>query len=97
MIVSYCDIQIKLYKLKVLKKHENRVLVSNANKGITINSSIEMIYKVQVYDLSGRSLCQKMNVNNYEFIVQNLGLTHQVLLIKILLNEGQIVTNKIIY
>ncbi|MBP2283804.1 hypothetical protein H4V97_002122 [Flavobacterium sp. CG_23.5] len=93
-VLRYTD---KTLETKSFKKLENTVLVYNTNKEITINSPNEMIYKIQVYDLFGRVLFQKTNVNNNDFIVQNLGLTHQVLLIKILLHDGQIVANKIVY
>jgi hypothetical protein len=91
---SYTD---KTQGAKSLKKIKNTVLVSNSNKQININSSIEMIDKVQVYDLSGRLLYQKMNVDTKEFIIQNLVSSHQVLLIKIVMQDGQIVTGKIMF
>ena len=79
------------------KKTENAVLVSNTNKQINIISSVEMIDKVEVYDLLGRSIYQKTNVSAKEFVIQNLVSSHQALLIKILLNNGQTVSNKIMY
>ena len=51
---------------------ENQVLVSNKNKQIKINSFSETIDKVVVYDLLGRQLYQKANVNNNELILSNL-------------------------
>ncbi|MFE3867393.1 T9SS sorting signal type C domain-containing protein [Flavobacterium sp. LS2P90] len=82
---------------KSFKKPENTVLVSNVNKQITINSSVEMIDKVQVYDLLGRAIYQKMNINNNEFSIQNLIRNHQTLLVKVLLRDGQIVASKIMH
>ncbi|MBG6110854.1 hypothetical protein IWX84_001736 [Flavobacterium sp. CG_9.10] len=78
-------------------KLDNTVLVSNKNKQIKINSSVEMINKVQVYDLWGRSIYQKTNVNTNEFIILNLASAHQTLLVKILLQNGQTFTDKIAY
>jgi hypothetical protein len=75
----------------------NTVLVSNKNKQIKINSSVEMIDKVQVYDLLGRSIYQKINVNTTEFLISNLVSNRQVLLVKIILQNGQTVTKKIVY
>lgn len=75
----------------------NTVFVSNKNKQIKINSSVEMIDKVQIYDLLGRSIYQKMNVNTSEFLISNLVSNHEVLLIKIKLQNGQTVTKKIVY
>ena len=78
-------------------KANMQVVVSVKNKQININSSIETIDKVIVYDLSGRSLYQKINADTKEFSIQNLVSSHQALLIKIVLRNGQIVTSKIIY
>jgi hypothetical protein len=75
----------------------NTVLVSNKNKQIKINSSVEMIDKVQIYDLLGRSIYQKMNVNTTEFLISNLVSNHQALLVKIIFKNGQTVSKKIIY
>ena len=79
------------------EKPENTVLVSNKNKQIKINSSVEMIDKIQIFDLLGRSIYQKMNVNTTEFVIANLISNHQALLVKIILQNGQTVTKKIIY
>jgi hypothetical protein len=76
---------------------ENTVLISNKNKQIEINSSVETINKVQVYDLSGRLIYQKRNVNSNELAIFNLVQNHQTLLVKIVLQNGQTVTRKIIY
>jgi hypothetical protein len=79
------------------EKPENTVLVSNKNKQIKINSSVEMIDKIQIFDLLGRSIYQKMNVNTTEFVIANLVSNHQALLVKVTLGNGETVTEKIIY
>ncbi|WP_052257270.1 T9SS sorting signal type C domain-containing protein, partial [Flavobacterium sp. AED] len=76
---------------------EKTILVSNKNKLIKINSSVEMINKVQVYDLLGRSVYQKIDVDLNELTISNLVINNQVLLVKILLQNGKTVTKKIIY
>lgn len=75
---------------------ENVVLVSNKNRQIEINSSVETINKVQMYDLSGRLIYQKRNVNTYELAISNLVENHQILLVKIVLQNGQTVTKKLL-
>lgn len=72
------------------------VLVSNKNRQIEINSSVEMINKVQMYDLSGRLIYQKRNVNTYELAISNLVGNHQILLVKIVLQNGQTITKKLL-
>jgi hypothetical protein len=76
---------------------ENTVLVSNKNKQIKINSSVEAINKVQVYDLLGKSIYQKINADTNELAISNLVVNHQVLLVKIVLQNGKTVTKKIVY
>lgn len=76
---------------------ENQVLVSNKNKQIKVNSAIEVIDKVTVYDLLGRQLFKKEKVNNNELAIPNFVSSHQMLLVKISLQNGQTVTRKIAY
>jgi hypothetical protein len=75
----------------------NKVLVSNANKQIKINSFAETIDKVVIYDLLGRQVFQKTNVNNNELSIANLISNHQTLVVKTLLQNGNTFTDKIIY
>ncbi|MFV7233950.1 T9SS sorting signal type C domain-containing protein [Flavobacterium sp. ZB4R12] len=75
---------------------DNTVLVSNKNKQIKINSSVEAINKVQVYDLSGKSVYQKINVYTNELTISNLVINYQALLVKIVLQNGKTVTKKIV-
>ena len=72
------------------------VVVSNKNKHIKINSSDEIINKVQVFDLLGNSIYQKNNVNSNESVITNLAINHQIVLVKIVLQNGQTVTKKIV-
>jgi len=76
---------------------ENTVVVSNTNKQIKINSSVEMIDKVLVYDLLGRQIYQKTKVNSNEFSILSLTSSHQTLIVKTVLQNGKTVTEKIIY
>lgn len=75
----------------------NTVLVSNKNKQIKINSSIEMIDKIQIYDLLGKKVYEKINVNANEVFLSNLVVSNQVLLVKIILENDKTITKKIIY
>jgi hypothetical protein len=92
-VLRYTD---KTLETTSFKKLENGVLVSNINKQITINSSVEIIDKVQIYDLLGKSVYQKGNINSRDFIMSNLVSNHQALLVKITLQNGAIVTSKMI-
>ncbi|TRX29108.1 T9SS sorting signal type C domain-containing protein [Flavobacterium franklandianum] len=80
-----------------LETFENQVLVSNKNKQIKVNSKVEPINKVVVYDLLGRLLFKKDKVNNTEFSILNLISNSETLLVKVTLQNGETVTRKILY
>jgi hypothetical protein len=76
---------------------ENQVLVSNKNKQIKINSAVEIIDKVFVYDLLGRQIYKKDKVNSNELTLTNFNSSQQTLLVKVTLQNGKTVTRKVIY
>lgn len=82
---------------KDFKTFKNHVLVSNKNKQIKVNSTVEIIDKVTVYDLFGRQMFKKEKVNNTEVTLTNLVSSQQILLVKVTLQNGQTITKKIIY
>jgi hypothetical protein len=75
---------------------ENKVLVSNKNKQIKINSNSETIDKVMVYDVSGKLMYKKEKANSQEVIITNLTAKNQVLIVKTTLQNGKTVTDKIV-
>lgn len=80
-----------------LETLENKVLVSNKNKQIKINSNTETIDKVVVYDLLGRLLFKKDKVNSNDFSILNLISNSETILVKVSLQNGETVTRKILY
>lgn len=75
----------------------NQVVVSVKNKQVKINSFAETIDKVEVYDLSGRQIYKKDKVNDSELLITNFNSNHQALVVKTILQNGKMVTDKIIY
>jgi uncharacterized repeat protein (TIGR02543 family) len=80
-----------------LETLEKQVLVSNKNKQIKVNSAVETIDKVLVYDLLGRQIYKKEKVNSNELTIPNLVSSQQTLLVKVSLQNSQTVTKKIIF
>lgn len=78
------------------KNMENRVLISNKNNRLKINSLINSIDKVMVYDVSGRSIYQKDFVNNKDFSESKPFNGTRVLVVKVLLEDGTNISKKII-
>ncbi|MDD5150323.1 MAG: T9SS sorting signal type C domain-containing protein [Flavobacterium sp.] len=75
---------------------ENQVLISNKNKQIKVYSAVESIDKVAVYDLLGRQIYKKEKVNSNEVTILNLVSSQQTLLVKVILQNRQTVTKKIV-
>jgi uncharacterized repeat protein (TIGR02543 family) len=76
---------------------EKQVLVSYKNKQLKINSKVETIDKVVVFDLLGRQLFKKDKVNGNELTITNLVSSQQTLLVKVVLQNGQTVTKKVLF
>jgi len=74
----------------------NGILIfNNANNEIEVRSANENIAKIEVYDLLGKRMYQKNNINAREYRVATY-LEYKVLIVKVLLDNGQIINQKII-
>ncbi|MDP3681848.1 MAG: T9SS sorting signal type C domain-containing protein [Flavobacterium sp.] len=76
---------------------DDKVVISVKNKQIKIDSSDETIDKVLIFDLIGKQLYKKINVGNNEHVIPNLSSSEQVLIVKIVLQNGQTVSKKVIF
>ncbi|MFH6993373.1 fibronectin type III domain-containing protein [Flavobacterium sp. FlaQc-48] len=76
---------------------ENGVHVSVKNKVIDIVSSNENIKDVAVFDVSGKQLYNKKNIENLELLISNLPSGNQVLLVKVTLENNYTATRKIVF
>jgi hypothetical protein len=75
---------------------DNSVVVSAQNTALSIKSDIELMSSVSVYDILGRELINKSDINANDLILLNVSNVNQALIVKITLENGQIVTRKII-
>ncbi|WP_289663704.1 Ig-like domain-containing protein [Flavobacterium panacagri] len=76
---------------------ENGLFVSVKSKVINVNSSTENISEVQIYNIGGQSLYTKNKIDSKELQISNLQSSNQVLLVKVTLENGAVVTKKIIF
>jgi hypothetical protein len=79
------------------EKNKNQITVSTKNKQITVNSVGDKIDKVRVYDILGKQIYIKNNINSNVFTIANLVSNKQMLLLKITLQNGKITNRKIVY
>jgi hypothetical protein len=76
---------------------ENSVIISNKNKEIKITAPSNEIEQVFVYDVSGRQIYIKSKVGKEELIINTILSSDQVLIVKVVLQNGQIISRKMIY
>jgi len=78
---------------------DKNVFVSVKDKNIKLQaiSDTENLKETTIYDIGGKLLYQKGNIDNKELLITNLPPTHQVLLVKVTLSNGYTVTKKIIF
>nr|WP_315258557.1 T9SS sorting signal type C domain-containing protein [uncultured Flavobacterium sp.] len=75
---------------------ENQVLVSAENNQININSFEEIIDNVFVFDLNGKLIYEKEQVNTNEFSTPTLIFSNQMVVVKVTLQNGKTVIKKAI-
>jgi hypothetical protein len=93
-VLRYTD---KTLGTAAVEKPANQILVTVQNKQIKITSFAETIEKVFVYDVSGKQCYQRRNVNNTELLITTLALSHQILLVKTVLQNGKSSTKKVLF
>ncbi|MDY0990353.1 T9SS sorting signal type C domain-containing protein [Flavobacterium sp. CFBP9031] len=76
---------------------QDGVLVSIKSKVINAVSGTENIKEVQIYTIGGQLLYNKSKIDAKELEITNLHSSNQVLLVKVILENGHVVTKKIIF
>ena len=71
-------------------------IYSKDNQQITINSLVDKITEVTLFDILGREIVSKKNLKDNEITFTNLNISNQTLIVKIKLENGSIVTRKFI-
>ena len=74
----------------------NSIVVFNTNNQISIKSTNETIAQVVIYDLQGRVLFTKNNVNAQEFATQSLSASSQVVVVKVITENKAELVKKVI-
>lgn len=68
-------------------KNQNKLVVSNSNSLLNINSSNSLIDSVELYDLTGKLIYHKTNINNNTYNLDNSFFGNQILVLKILTSD----------
>lgn len=74
----------------------NSISIIKTGKCITVESTQILIASVQVFDLIGKQLYSKKQINQTTFNTSELTLGSQILIVKVTLENGEIVTKKLL-
>jgi trimeric autotransporter adhesin len=85
----------KTLKVDAPAFNENSVSVYKKNGTLFINSEARLIHNIKVFDIQGRLLAEQKNVKANTATIKDLKAIRQVLIIKILGEDGNIVTKKV--
>lgn len=75
---------------------DNSVVVATNHGEMTIKSLVENIHEVTVYDVLGRQLYFAQAISNTNFVTSNISMSCQTLIVKIKLENGVIISKKVI-
>lgn len=78
------------------QNEDQKILIAVKNKIIKVKSATENISELSVYDTSGKLLFHKDKINSEDFQIANLNCAHQVLIVKITLENSRSTSRKII-
>jgi hypothetical protein len=75
----------------------SEVVVYKKNSNLIINSGSYTMKRIDIYDISGRLIFSKQNVNTSTFTVLNLNIANQVLVVKVNTAENGSANKKIVF
>jgi hypothetical protein len=85
----------KTLKVDASAFNESSLSVYKKNGTLFINSEARLIHNIKVFDIQGRLLAEQKNVKANTATIKDLKAIRQVLIIKILGDDGNIVTKKV--
>lgn len=77
--------------------NENSVIVYKNNTSLEINSGNSIIFEVNIFDMRGRKISSKSNINTTVTRFENLNIQQEVILVEVVSSNGNKVTKKIIF
>lgn len=83
--------------VKVPTISSNNIVVYKQNGSLVINSGNYIMENIELYDMSGRLIYTKNNVDTSSAIIANLPIANQVLVVKITTVENGTANKKIVY
>jgi hypothetical protein len=76
---------------------QNETSIFSNNQKITVNSIKQIIKSIEVYDFLGRLVYAKSKIGTNGFIIDDLKASNQALIVKVQLDNDEVVNKKIIF
>ena len=93
-VIRYTDRALNINDFDLVEDH---VAIFATSNGIKINSLVSNINQYKVYNVLGQILASANTVNSSELIINTILRNEQPLIVKATLNNGQVITRKILY
>lgn len=74
---------------------DNQIIIYNQTSNLVINSGIKTMSKIKIYDMTGRILIDKDNINTSEFKIA-LDTKNNIYIVQITSKDNEITTKKVI-
>ncbi|MEN0080400.1 T9SS sorting signal type C domain-containing protein, partial [Flavobacterium lindanitolerans] len=75
----------------------NNIVAYKQNGSLVINSGNYVMENIELYDMSGRLIYTKNNIDTSSAVIANLPIANQVLVVKITTAENGTANKKIVY
>lgn len=87
----------EVLQTETFENSEEKIFVSLKDKIIKVTSTGGSIKELSVFDVSGKLLYIKNNLENPDYQIANLKVSHQVLLVRVVLENGYKTSKKIVF
>lgn len=77
--------------------YQKTVIVAKKENQLTMKSAFLPMKQIIVFDLLGRKVYENNDVNKNEFIINDVVLNQQTIIVKITLDNGTVVTRKVVF
>ncbi len=78
------------------KNVNNKILFAKKDNKIVVTSTIDKISEIEIFNLVGKSVFKNSEINSNEFKINLLNFNHQVIVVAVITETGELVTRKFI-
>jgi len=76
---------------------ENNLVISTNDDILNINSTLEKIKNIKIYDISGRLLLNKNNLNDLKLKINEVNKKNQILIIQVYFSSNLYIVRKVVF